>query len=394
MSIPKFRHGVLLFCRNTLALDCCPGDEGWGWYDDEDHSDYKPEPPCDPPTGPDRWGIYGLCFTGDCGGDATPVTVGFHLGGEDEGYCAFSGAVPTEAYCDKFTCLVTPQFSGNLHWSVWSPAGKFTMEQTVIAGVQYDLTIYLDRSDGERMFEEEGMREFISKVTICDGSRCISAESYRWIWGLDVSNYVDIETGALTPFVIPMLYANALNVRIKNDQSKRVYSLQHVVGQYGDSGRAGVVLGGYESTIQTYLRRCMCRIECVFDDYGSGGGDGNYPTAYEGVYDSSSNPTPRSAGLFCPYQLSFSMWTSSEACELYLQMRDKGGAWTTIIGGSDDEWDYDAYVPVCREFQILIKYPANTAFSFGVNWQGVTTVGETEECTSAIEEAFALVPTY
>ena len=198
----------------------------------------------------------------------------------------------------------------------------------------------------------------------------------------------------MVPFVMPLLYANALNVLIKNDLEKRVYSLTHVVGQYGDSGRAATVLGGYESTIQTYLRRCMCRIECVFDDYGSGGGDGNYPTAYEGVYDSSYNPTPRSAGLFCPYQLSFSMWTSSEACELYLQMRDDGGAWTTIIGGSNDEWEYEEYVPVCREFQILIKYPANTAFSFGISWRGTTTVGETKECTSTTEEAFNLVPTY
>ena len=44
----------------------------------------------------------------------------------------------------------------------------FSLDASVVAGVQYDFTIDLERTDGDKMFEDEGIREFISKVAIDD----------------------------------------------------------------------------------------------------------------------------------------------------------------------------------------------------------------------------------
>lgn len=387
MSIPKFMNGLLLFCGNTLALDCCPDDEEW--YDDDDddeyHSDYKPEPPCDPPTGPDLWGIYTLCPTNDCGSEPDGITLG--VGGSIRP-CSVAACLPSLARCARLAVNIAPPISGNMLLEVFTPIGVYSLTQDVVAGTTYNLYIGVEGDDQAAMFSNEGMNEFVSRATVSGPSGVRVRIGFTYIWTFDIEVYTDVASSRI-PFVAPA--TSYSGIRLRNDIGEWVYWYRYVVGQYASSARAAEVLEGFDETIEKYIAECMCPLHC-YETHHSFGVPELEP--YNGVWDPGNDGcTPGRTDLHCTGTVNWYAATEIDDTTIRLQItHDDGQTWTTLATctkGNDVE--YSGSLGACSYFRVWLETQGGTGetFASGDFYPHVSSDGD---CTEEIEDAFDAVP--
>lgn len=264
------------------------------------------------------------------------------------------------------------------------------MTQDVAAGIAHEIYIEVEGDDQAAMFSDDGMHEFVSRATVSGPSGVRVRTGFTYIWTFDIQDYTDVASSRI-PFVAPA--TSYPGIRLKNDLDEWVYWYRDVVGQYESFERAAEVLAGYESAIGDYIEECMCPLECYETFNG-------FTTNSLGYYNGDWNPgndgcTPVRNDLKCTGTVGWDAWTYVPDTYIRLQRTDDDGeSWTTLATcDKDHDITYSGTAPACSYFRVWLETQGGNGETT-VNAHFTPNASSSGDCTPAIEDAFALVPTY
>ena len=385
MAFPLFQNGTLLFCGgcwNSLASSCC-GDYDGGWYfDDDETPDFK-DLPCEPPTDWDGgWDIATVCYTGDCIGSRTAITVDLSNGQE----CSYHKAVPLDWGCGKVTTSATIPVDADGIWEVWIGGGYISMAIFLGAGETGNWEMNVPENL-KWCFTSTGRSEIRSRISFLrqNGTWAIKDDTvyiYVFEWPGDRWN----AQCTVVPHLADYGYIA--------DAEGHYNLVTHTLKSYETIDDAIEIFEEYEDTITAYARDCVCEPQCYTGDpiCTASSMDG---TAYDGIYSPgfAGCETEPGGDPRCTYEYVWGVDMTGLGYSFYLNRKNpETNEWEELAGGNaPGNYQTSGVVLPCWEYKVFLVAEEGCYGDFWFNGESIP-VGDPDGCTTALQDAFNAIP--